>query len=197
MRERKEHRDVAPVVGQQNNGADKKPNNALSRSLVLDQAQGYCDNPVTPEIEAAEKEVLRLTNEHRKKGGKWHGVEYPANEMPQLEMDSALTCAARSHSNYQAQDSETLSHASTTQGEEHVTDRTAKAGFRGVYVGENVSYGHTTPEEVVAGWMKSPGHCDNIMNSVYRKMGAGMSVGNYNNRGKTYQGVYWTQVFGA
>jgi len=38
---------------------------------------------------------------------------------------------------------------------------------------------------VIEGWLKSPGHCKNIMSQKYKEMGVAR-VGNY-----------WTQTFGS
>ena len=48
-----------------------------------------------------------------------------------------------------------------------------------------------SPEAVVAGWMASPGHRENLLSSQYREIGIGMAVG-----GGRY-GTFWTQDFGA
>lgn len=53
--------------------------------------------------------------------------------------------------------------------------------------GENIASGQTTPEEVVNGWMNSPGHRENILNSDFNKMGVGV----YHFDGV----IYWTQLF--
>ena len=46
-------------------------------------------------------------------------------------------------------------------------------------------------EEVVAGWLDSPGHCANIMDSRFQHIGVGLATGN--GRGQ----FYWVQTFGA
>ena len=49
--------------------------------------------------------------------------------------------------------------------------------------GENIAKGYDTEEEVIEGWLDSPGHCVNIMNPDFIQMGIAVS------------GAYWTQVF--
>jgi hypothetical protein len=44
----------------------------------------------------------------------------------------------------------------------------------------------------VAGWIKSPGHCANLMNPAFTEMGAAFAV---NNRSEF--GVYSAQAFGT
>lgn len=54
--------------------------------------------------------------------------------------------------------------------------------------GENIAYGYNTPEKLVTGWMNSPGHRANIMNSSFGKIGVGI----YTDSTGT---VYATQLF--
>ena len=51
------------------------------------------------------------------------------------------------------------------------------------YVGENVAVGYESAKAFVDGWLNSPGHRANIMNSSYRRTGVGY-----------YEG-YATQIF--
>ncbi len=57
--------------------------------------------------------------------------------------------------------------------------------------GENIAAGYGTPEDVMAGWMESDGHRENILNPDFMEIGVGyfQGAGNY--------GVYWVQDFGA
>lgn len=71
-------------------------------------------------------------------------------------------------------------------------DRAARAGYAWRQVGENIAFGQNTPDEAVAGWLDSPGHCANIMNPGFTEMGAAYGVAAEKRSGI----VYWTQVFG-
>jgi uncharacterized protein YkwD len=71
-----------------------------------------------------------------------------------------------------------------------VGDRTRNAGYDWSAVGENIAAGYQTIDEVVTAWLDSPGHCVNIMNSVYTEFGAA----SYSVVGSDYP-IYWTQVF--
>lgn len=53
--------------------------------------------------------------------------------------------------------------------------------------GENIAWGQSTPEEVVKGWMNSPGHRANILKEQFTSIG----VGFYTENGRNY----WTQLF--
>ena len=39
------------------------------------------------------------------------------------------------------------------------------------YAGENLAYGYLTANDLVAGWMNSPRHRDNIVRAVYNRVG--------------------------
>jgi uncharacterized protein YkwD len=70
-------------------------------------------------------------------------------------------------------------------------DRVRSAGYQPRLTGENIAYGPESAEEVVAGWLGSPGHCANIMDSRFQDIGVGLATGR--KRGQ----IYWAQTFGA
>mgnify|MGYP000858279068 CR=1 FL=1 len=117
-------------------------------------------------------QVLQLVNNERAKAG-----------LSALTMDSKLTAAANKRAVESAQ---SFSHTrpngtkfSTVLGEYNISYRTS---------GENLAYGQRTPQEVVTGWMNSPGHRANILNSNFNKIGIGV----YQSSNGT---IYWTQLF--
>jgi uncharacterized protein YkwD len=68
-------------------------------------------------------------------------------------------------------------------------DRVRATGYREKLVGENIAYGPDTAEEVVRGWLDSPGHCANIMDPRFSEMGIAYASGRTERRG-----LYWVQV---
>ncbi|WP_020654869.1 CAP domain-containing protein [Massilia niastensis] len=70
-------------------------------------------------------------------------------------------------------------------------ERVQRAGYLWGRVGENIAFGPHSPEEAVAGWLDSPGHCANIMNPGFTEMGAAYGVA----AGQRPGIIYWTQVF--
>jgi uncharacterized protein YkwD len=70
-------------------------------------------------------------------------------------------------------------------------DRLRRTGYRWRLVGENIAFGPDTAEEVVAGWLASPGHCANIMDPRFREMGVAVAQGR--KRGH----FYWVQDLAA
>jgi uncharacterized protein YkwD len=70
-------------------------------------------------------------------------------------------------------------------------DRVLRAGYEPRLTGENIAYGPKSAEEVVAGWLASPGHCENIMEPRFEHIGIGVATARGNGR------IYWVQTFGA
>jgi uncharacterized protein YkwD len=70
-------------------------------------------------------------------------------------------------------------------------DRVLRAGYKSRLTGENIALGPESAEEVVAGWLDSPGHCANIMDPRFQEIGVGFATGK--KRGQ----IYWVQNFGT
>ena len=63
-------------------------------------------------------------------------------------------------------------------------------GVKYGWAGENIAAGYATPAAVVAGWMNSPGHRDNILDAHFNYIGVGYVYRNDN----SYR-HYWVQMF--
>lgn len=144
----------------------------------------YCEHlglwPV--DDETREERVLELVNQRRAQGADC-GSEGSFDPTRALVMDPILQCAARLHSVDMAE-RDFWGH--TNPDGEGPFERIEAAGYTGGWPqGENIAAGYPTPEAVVDGWMKSDGHCSNIMEPGFTEIGVGV-----------YQN-YWTQKFGA
>ncbi len=71
-------------------------------------------------------------------------------------------------------------------------ERVKAVGYREKLVGENIAYGPKSAEEVVRGWLDSPGHCENIMDPRFAEMGIAYAPGQASRRG-----LYWVQLLAA
>jgi uncharacterized protein YkwD len=69
-------------------------------------------------------------------------------------------------------------------------DRVRATGYKEKLVGENIAYGPQSADEVVQGWLESPGHCENIMDPRFAEMGVAFAPGK-----STRRGLYWVQLF--
>lgn len=122
--------------------------------------------------------VICLTNRER-----------VARGMPALAEESHLTAAAQGHSEDMAENNY-FDHTDLTGGKPW--DRAAAAGYGSGWIGENIAAGYGSPFAVMTGWMKSSGHCANILISRYVDIGIGVA----RNSGSKY-GTYWTMVLGG
>jgi hypothetical protein len=68
-------------------------------------------------------------------------------------------------------------------------DRVRAVGYREKLVGENIAFGPRTADEVVQGWLDSPGHCENIMDPRFAQMGIAYAAGH------AKRGLFWVQLF--
>jgi uncharacterized protein YkwD len=69
------------------------------------------------------------------------------------------------------------------------SDRVRASGYQEKLVGENIAYGPKSVDEVVQGWLDSPGHCENIMDPRFAEMGLGYATSRDSKRA-----LYWVQV---
>ena len=124
--------------------------------------------------EAAAAEVLRLVN-----------IERAAAGCAAVTVNPVIAGVARAHSQDMA-DQAYFSH--TSLDGRSPWDRLGAAGYTDGS-GENIAAGQATAQDVMSGWMNSPGHRANILNCSSATMGVGIG------HGGPY-GIYWTQVFG-
>ncbi len=104
-----------------------------------------------------------------------------------LAMCNALRTAAQNHSADQAAHN-TMTH--TGSDGSTLDTRATRAGYTGwTALGENVAYGYGTVDSVMTGWMNSPGHRANLLNSGFTHVGLGQAAASAG-------ALYWTQDFG-
>lgn len=113
--------------------------------------------------------------------------ERSARHLPALHADHRLNHSAQRWSD------EMVSSRMFTHGT-NFAGRISAAGFRWSAAGENIATGYGTPRQVVAGWMASAGHCENILNPTYRDVGTG--VNRHPVAGYASGPATWTQDFG-
>ena len=129
--------------------------------------------------------VLDLVNDARSRGHRCGKAIYgPAAP---LRMSDVLQRAAEQHAGNMARHNY-FDHRSTDGSEPR--DRVRRTGYRHRLIGENIAFAPESAEEVVRGWLASPGHCANIMDPRFRETGLGVALGRQ--RGH----VYWVQNFG-
>jgi uncharacterized protein YkwD len=140
---------------------------------------GGCANAGTP-IRATSRAVLQravvcLINQQRRSFG-----------LPGLASSPRLNRSAQSWTNVMVSD-RYFSHGADFSA------RISAVGFDWSNAGENIATGFTTPARVVRAWMASTGHCQNVLNPMYRDVGTGVT--NRSIYGSRSHGT-WTQDFG-
>lgn len=143
--------------------------------------------PPLPSQDVASATILAATNRARATARTCGTQYFPA--APPLLPNAALDRAALAHSTDMAA-LRYFSHVSRDGST--VGDRASRAGYVWRGIGENIASGMRTPEEAVAGWVASPGHCANLMNAGFTDMGAGFAKSSDPATGI----VFWTQEFG-
>jgi uncharacterized protein YkwD len=148
--------------------------------------------PFAPSVElsgpAAGQRVLDLVN-HARATPRYCGNRL-FNAARPLRWNEALAEASRWHSEDMARHNY-FSHSGRNGSSP--AQRVERAGYRYRSTGENIAAGgQMNAENAVAGWIKSPGHCANLMNPAFSEMGAAFAVD-----ARSDMGVYWTQAFGT
>lgn len=116
--------------------------------------------------------IAELVNEARANAG-----------LKPLTLDKNITRAAQVRA---VETEKSFSH--TRPDGRHFSTALGEAGVSYRGAGENIAWGQKTPEQVMDGWMNSPGHRANILNENFTSIG----VGYYQNS----NGVnYWSQLF--
>ncbi len=137
---------------------------------------------------SAGQRVLELTNQARAAARRCGSQAFKAAKS--LRWSDKLAEASRRHAEDMAQHNY-FSHGGRDGSSP--AQRAQRAGYRYKSVGENIAAGRPmSPEAAVAGWVKSPGHCANLMNPGFTEMGAAFAVND-----KSERGVVWAQVFGT
>lgn len=124
--------------------------------------------------------LLQLVNNVRQSGCRCGDTYYPPAKP--LTWNDQLEQAAFGHSNAMIT-KKFFAHTApdgSTGG-----SRIEQAGYKWKSFGENIAFGYRSEKEVIEGWIKSPGHCKNIMNRDFKEMGVARA------------GNYWTQTFGS
>jgi uncharacterized protein YkwD len=130
--------------------------------------------------------ALQLVNEVRARGARCGDRSFaPA---PPVKLSVTLGSVAFGHASDMAQHNY-FEHQDLAG--HSPADRVRAVGYRENLVGENIAYGPTSTQEVVQGWLDSPGHCENIMDPRFAEMGIAFAPG------RAKRGLYWVQVLAA
>jgi uncharacterized protein YkwD len=124
---------------------------------------------------AIENQVVALSNTFRQQNG-----------CGAMRIDSRLVTAARKHSTDMV--SKNFFDHTGSDGSSFV-QREVAAGYTTGASAENIAWGYRTAQDVVNGWINSPGHRANLLNCSSVAVGVGLAY-------KADGTPYWTQDFG-
>jgi len=159
---------------------------AALTAVLLSSAVPAADAFVARDSNAAVRaRVVELVNAARSHGRKCGRERYPA--APPLSVSRDLNDAAADHARDMAR-KKYFEHRGRDGSQPK--DRVLRSGYKSRLTGENIALGPESAEEVVAGWLDSPGHCANIMDARFQDIGVGVATG----RGRGQ--IYWVQNFG-
>jgi uncharacterized protein YkwD len=107
--------------------------------------------------------------------------------VPPLTWNNTLEKAAEGHA-WDMSNNNYFSHTSRdgrTMEQRIVAAGYKYNGFKSFAVGENIAEGQMDIDQVMNGWLKSPGHCKNLMSPMFKEVGVARDHN------------YWVQDFGA
>jgi uncharacterized protein YkwD len=140
--------------------------------------------PPKSQAPAQASRVLQLVNEARARGALCGNR--PFAPVGPVRLSGTLAEVAYGHASDMAQhnyfEHEDLSGRSPA-------DRVRSVGYKEKLVGENIAYGPQSADEVVKGWLDSPGHCENIMDPRFAEMGIAYAPGQ-----ASRHGLFWVQL---
>lgn len=147
--------------------------------------------PFAPSVgvsaEAAGQRVLDLVN--RARAVPRYCGDRPFKAARPLRWNEALAESSRLHAEDMAHYNY-FSHSGRDGSDP--AQRVERAGYQYRSIGENIAGGQMKPEDAVAGWIKSPEHCANLMDPGFTEMGVAFAVDPGSD-----MGVYWSQAFGT
>ena len=141
--------------------------------------------PNSEDAGAMARHALVLVNEARAQGRRCGNRSWPGTNP--VRLSAMLSEVARQHALDMARhhyfDHVDLSGRSPA-------DRVKAAGYREQRIAENIAYGALSTDDAIAGWLDSPGHCENLMDPRVREMGIAFAPG-----GGEHGELYWVQMF--
>jgi uncharacterized protein YkwD len=142
--------------------------------------------PAAGDASKVAKEALQLVNEARSRPRKCGRKSFYA--VPPLTLNATLAKAAAAHAKDMAAHGQ-MTHQGSDGSSPDI--RVTRTGYDWKVVGENVAVGDTTAQAVVAGWLASPHHCENIMDPDFTQMAIAYAVDD-----RSKGSIYWAQEFG-
>lgn len=145
------------------------------------------DPPSPTKAGSVDAELLARINSARAQSRRCGSKFFPA--APALRPSEMLRIAAEEHArdmllhNYFAHED----HSGSSPAQ-----RVTAVGYRYRIVGENIAFGPENAAEAVAGWIASPEHCENLMDTRFTDSGVAYAASS-----SGPPRIYWVQDFGT
>jgi uncharacterized protein YkwD len=143
--------------------------------------------PTSSQAPILASRALQLVNEVRARGARCGERSFAS--APPVKLSGTLARVAFGHADDMARHNY-FEHQDLAG--HSPAERVRAVGYPEKLVGENIAYGPQTAEEVVQGWLDSPGHCENIMDPRFAEMGIAYAAGKSSKRG-----LFWVQLLVA
>jgi uncharacterized protein YkwD len=124
-------------------------------------------------------DMLAAVNFVRSKGCRCGNKMMPP--VPAITWNSQLEGAAIRHAADMAKNKR-FNHVGSDGSE--IDTRITETGYKWMQIGENIAWGYNTIAEVMAGWVISVSHCEQLLSPKINEIGAAKN------------GTYWVQDFG-
>lgn len=150
----------------------------LAAALLISMlgGQATAGNCVTPDnANTLATEIAQGLNANRR-----------ANGQAELRFNRQLAQAAMRHA-CDMQVHDFFAHQGSDGSNSQV--RVRAAGYRNCIVAENLAWGYPRSEQIISGWMDSPGHRQNMLNARVDEYGIAITQG--------AKGPYWVLVVGS
>ncbi len=122
--------------------------------------------PESENAAAMARLALHLVNEAREKGHRCGSRSWPPADP--VRLSATLSEIARQHALDMARH-HYFDHVDKSG--RSPADRVKAAGYHEQRIAENIAYGTLSTEDAIAGWLNSPGHCENLMEPRFKEMG--------------------------
>lgn len=141
------------------------------------QDESQYPQPHTSQDRVDPNKLVQLVNQARSQGQNCGGTHMPS--VGPVTWNDQLAAAAQLHTDDMVNQNY-FEHQSLDGRDPG--KRIEDQGYSWSTYGENIADGYNDESAVIAGWLKSPGHCRNLMNGSLTEMGVGRN------------GDRWTQV---
>lgn len=135
----------------------------LSLAVVATQASAAIGCAVPPEANGMVTQITAGLNASR-----------TSNALASVSFSPVLAQAASDHACDMSRN-RFFSHRGSDGSD--VQLRARRAGYQNCLIAENLAWGYPKPEQIIEGWMQSPGHRHNMLHGRVKEFGIGIVQG--------------------